>query len=83
MHFDSLNVAKEIENLNREFKVMDETLSNIETLFKNASSNIDSPSIQSFKSCMNTIGNNHDILINHFANIEEYLKTVIENYDSF
>ncbi|MCI8575162.1 MAG: hypothetical protein HFI09_01700 [Bacilli bacterium] len=83
MLFDSVNVSKDIEALRDEFRNIDTALSNLESALSTLGSSVHSPTLDSFKSTVKLIASNRDVLLNHFNNIQEYLETVRENYDSF
>ena len=81
MFFDSDSVSKDIDNLKIQFDKMDQAINNVESSISNFCSSVKSPTAEYYKSATNKIKSNHDVMLNHFKNVEEYLLQVKQNYD--
>lgn len=81
MLFESENFGKDLDELKEAFEKMDEQVKSVENIISTFCSNVKSPTAEYFKTATKNVESNHDIMLNHFKNTQEYLTQVKDNYD--
>ena len=80
MYYDPAGFSANKDSLKSQFQEMNENLDEWESVLASVVNDTKSPMASYFSTLTKSLATNHDILNNHFRNIQDYLDLVQETY---